>query len=190
MSRLIALGLSATVLFFANAALAGPQDDRLQRILPEIQATIMQQGVVTTLRTYNKSRRDLTQADIDGLESIWQADLNSGNQPLVTGVVRNMASLRMRKVIRDTGHIVTAINIIDTRGLSVAQTTVFPYISHGRKAQIASASMFGAAGPAIRKHEFDDSTRENLLEVQFAVADPDTDARIGTVILFIDMDSL
>lgn len=181
MFKIIALALSAVVLLFANTAIAEPREDRLREILPEIQTAIMQQDLVRTLRTYNKNRGDMTQADIGGLEAIWQAERTAGNQPLTTGVVQNIVALRMRKVIRDTGKVVTAINVIDARGLSIAQTTAFPCIWQGQKTQIVDVS--NDASPEI-------SIRERESEIQLAITDPDTGERIGTVIILIDADTL
>ena len=134
MSRFIILFSMCYALLFANGALAESQEDRLRSNLTEIQAAIMQQNLVNRLRIVNENRRNMTQADIDGLDAIWHAELGSGNRPLVTGVVRNITALRMRKVIRDTGRVVSAINVIDARGVSIAQTTIFPHIWQGTAA--------------------------------------------------------
>ena len=189
MSRLTALALSAAVVFFANGALAESNEDNLRQILPEIQSALMQQDIVKTLRTYNKARQDMTQADIDGLEAIWHSELNSGYQPLITGVVRNMTVLRMRKVIRDTGGVISEINVIDARGVSIAQTTTFPHIWQGTTEE---AKDIAAADPnmvLISKVETDVSDRPRQLEVFSPVIDPDTNELIGAVILVVEAES-
>ena len=189
MSRLTALALSAAVVFFANGALAESNESKLRQSLPELTSALMQQDIVKTLRTYNKARQDMTQAEIDGLEAIWHAELNSGNQPLITGVVRNMTALRMRKVIRDTGRVVSAINVIDARGVSIAQTTVFPHIWQGTAEE---ARDIAAADPnmvLINNVESDSLDRSRRLEAFFPVTDPDTNELIGAVILVVEAES-
>lgn len=189
MSRFFVLFTTIYVLLFVNGALAESQEDRLRSTLPEIQTAILQQNLVKTLRTYNESRRDMTQADIDGLEAIWHAELGSGNQPLITGIVRNVTALRMRKVIRDTGRVVSAINVIDARGVSIAQTTTFPYIWQGKAEE---ATDIAAADPnmvLISNVESEASDQSRQLEAIFPVTDPDTNELIGAVILVVEAES-
>ena len=189
MTRLTALALSAVVVFFANGAFADSHEGKLRQMLPEIQSALMQQDIVETLRTYNKARKSMTQADIDGLEATWHAELDSGNRPLITGVVRNMTALRMRKVIRDTGRVISDINVIDARGVSIAQTTVFPHIWQGTAAE---ARDIAAADPnmvLISSVGSEASEQARQLEAFFPVTDPDTNELIGAVILVVEAES-
>jgi len=176
------------VLLFANGAFAESQEDKLRNNLPEIRSALMQQDIVGTLRTYNKARHDMTQTDIEGLEAIWRAELGSGNQPLITGIVRNITALRMRKVIRDTGRVVSEINVIDARGVSIAQTTVFPHI----RGMAGEAGNIAAADPnmvLISSVDSQASDKSRQLEAFLPVIDPDTNELIGAVILVIEGES-
>ena len=189
MSRFIILFSMAYVLLFANGALAESQEDRLRGDLPEIQSAIMQQNLVKTLRIVNENRRDMTQAEIDGLEAIWQAELNSGNQPLITGVVRNITALRLRKVIRDTGRVVSEIKVVDARGISIAQTTVFPSIWLGTDGNTPNIAAADPNMVLISNVESEALNRSRQLEAFFPVADPDTNELIGAVILVVEAES-
>jgi len=188
MSRLTAFALWAAVVLFANGAYADSPADRFQRIMPEIQSALMAQDLVKTLRTYNNSRQDMTQAYIDGLEATWQAELNANIQPLITGIVKNITAMRMRKVIRDTGRVISEINVIDAKGVSIAQTTVFPHIWQGSAAE---AKDIAAANPnmVLISNESDASNQSRQLEAFFPVTDPDTNELIGAVILVIEAES-
>ena len=189
MSRVIVLFSVIYALFFANGAFAETQEDKLRNALPEIQSALMEQDIVGTLRTYNRARDSMSQADIDGLEAIWRAELGSGNQPLITGVVRNITALRMRKVIRDTGRVISEINVLDARGVSIAQTTVFPHISQGTAGE---AEDIAAADPnmvLISSVESQASDQSRQLEAFYPVIDPDTNELIGAVILVMEAES-
>ena len=189
MPKFIVLFSVIYALFSANGAFAESQEDKLRNALPEIQSALMEQNIVGTLRTYNKARKSMTQADIDGLEATWHTELGSGNRPLITGVVRNMTALRMRKVIRDTGRVISDINVIDARGVSIAQTTVFPHIWQGTATE---ARDIAAADPnmvLISTVGSEASEQARQLEAFFPVIDPDTNELIGAVILVVEAES-
>jgi len=190
MSRLITAALTAVFLLFANGALADSQEDRLREVLPEIQSAIMQQGLVKTLRAYNAARADMTQADIDVLETTWKAELGSGNQPLITGTVRNVTALRMRKVIRETGRVVSAINVVDARGLSIAQTSTLPCVWLGTTGNVTNIAAADPNMVLIGNVDSKGSARLSQFEAFFPVADPDTGELIGAVVLIVDAESL
>lgn len=190
MSRLAVLSLSFAILLFANGARADSHEDKLREYLPKIQSALMAQDVVKTLRNYNETRGDMTRDDIDGLEAIWQSELNSANRLLITGTVRNVTALRMKKVIRNTGRIVKQINLVDARGLSVAQTTAFPRIWQETTEKIMNVATVNPNMVSIGDIEFDESGQQRQFEAIVPVTDPDTDALIGSVILIVDADAL
>lgn len=187
MLRLATISFAAGFLFFANAAFANSCESKILNILPEIRTAIVQKEVVNTLRSYNRSRSDMTQADIDMMEATWQSELSSANQPLIRGVVRNIVALRMRKVIRDTGRVISEIRIIDAKGISIAQTSVGPNIWRPETEKIIRASMIDGDTVFIDKFKIGDST---WAEINFTVADPDTNKPIGTVVITIDVAAL
>jgi len=190
MSRYVVLTLSLAVLLFATGARADSHEEKLREYLPKIQSALMDQGVVKTLRNYNETRRNMTLADIEGLEAIWQAELQSANRPLVTGIVRNVTTLRLQKAIRDTGRIVMQINLVDARGLSVAQTAVFPRIWQEATEKIMNVATVNSSMVSVGNIEFDGSGQTRQFEAIFPVTDPDSDELIGAVILVVDADAL
>ncbi len=190
MSRFVVLSLSLAISLFANGALADSHEEKLRQFLPTVQSALMEQDVVRTLRKYNEIHREMTRADIDGLEAIWQAEMSSANRPLVTGVVRNVTALRMKKVIRETGRVIMRINLVEAKGLSVAQTAVFPRIWQGPTEKIMNVATVNSNMVSIGDIEFDDSGKQRQFEATFPVTDPDTDELIGAVILVIDADAL
>jgi len=190
MSRLSVTALSLAVLLFANGARADSHEEKFREYLPKIQSALMAQDVVRTLRNYNEIHREMTRADIDGLEAIWQAELKSANRPLITGVVRNVTALRLQKVVRDSGRIVTDINLVDAKGMSIAQTTVFPSIWQRSAETIMNVATVSPNTVTIGDIEFDGSGQPSRFEAVFPVADPDTQELIGSVILFVDADAL
>lgn len=190
MSRLFAVVLPCAVSLFANAALADSHEEKIREFLPAFESALMDEGVVRTLRNYNAIRRDMTQADIDGWERIWQAELDSNNRPLITGVVRNIAALRMSRVMRETGGIIQKINLLDERGVSVAQTEVFPTIRQNSTAQLINVALTGPKILSVSEPAFDGTGYTRQFEVVVPVFDPGTDALIGSAILVIDADAL
>ncbi len=190
MFRLFAVALLPAVSLFANAALADSHEEKIHKFLPAVESALMDEGVIRTLRNYNDIRRDMTPADIEGWQRIWQAELNSGNRPLITGVVRNITALRMARVKRGSGGIITNINLLDARGVSVAQTEVFPTIRQHATAQLINVAVSGPKILTLTEPTFDGNGYTRQFEVLVPVFDPETDALIGSAILVIDADAL
>ncbi len=190
MSRVFAVALSLAVSLSANVALADSHEEKIKKFLPAVESALMDEGVVRTLRNYNATRRDMTQSDIDGWERIWQAELGSNNRPLITGVVRNITALRMSRVMRGTGGIILKINLLDARGVSVAQTEVFPTIRQNSTAQLINVALTGPKILTVSELDFDGEGYTRQFEVLVPVIDPETDALIGSAILVVDADAL
>jgi hypothetical protein len=190
MFRPIVFSLPVAVLLFANGARADSHEDKLREYLPQIQSALIEQDVVKTLRNYNETRRDMTRTEIDGLEKIWQAELGSMNRPLITGTVRNVTALRMRKVVRNTGRIVTEINLLDARGLSVAQTSIFPRIWAAQTETLMNVATVNPELMRVGEIASDGPNQSRRFEAVVPVADPDTDELIGSVILVVDAEAL
>ncbi len=190
MIRVFVLSLSVSILLFANTAHADSHEDKLREYLPQIQSALIEQDVVKTLRNYNETRRDMTRTEIDGLEEIWQAELGTTIRPLITGTVRNVTALRMRKVVRNTGPIVTEINLLDARGLSIAQTSVFPRIWEEQTETLMNVATVNAELVRVGEIASDGPGQSRRFEAIVPVADPDTDEVIGSVILVVNADAL
>ncbi|MCK4867654.1 MAG: hypothetical protein KAT39_06370, partial [Alphaproteobacteria bacterium] len=116
-SRISALAVASAMVFVAHAAHADSHIEPIKKVLPGIQAAIVQADLVEALRVSNEERKNFNQGDIDKMEETWQAEADGSTHPLVDSVVENPLAARMREVIESNGDVVTEIGVIDAKGL-------------------------------------------------------------------------
>lgn len=190
MSRYAAMPLLAAVSLFATAAFADSHEAKVKKILPGIQAAIVQQDVIDTLRATNKARGTMSQAEIDKLEATWKPQRDASVRPLIDSVVENPLAARMRKVIEDNGLTITEIGVIDANGLSIAQSSANSDIWQGEEVKFTKTFLVGPNAVFIDEIEFDSSTQSYQSQANFTVVDPDTGKPIGAVTVGLNVDTL
>lgn len=190
MSRYTAVPLLAAVSLFATAAFADSHEAKVKKILPGIQAAIVQQDVIDTLRATNKTRGTMSQAEIDKLEATWKPQRDASVRPLIDSVVENPLAARMRKVIEDNGLTITEIGVIDANGLSIAQSSANSDIWQGEEVKFTKTFLVGPNAVFIDEIEFDSSTQSYQSQANFTVVDPDTGKPIGAVTVGLNVDTL
>lgn len=190
MSKFTVTSFIAAVSLFATAAYADSHEAKIQKILPEIRAAVVQQDVIDTLRASNKARGTMPQAEIDKLEATWKPQRDASVRPLIDSVVENPLAARMRKVIEDNGLTITEIGVIDANGLSIAQSSANSDIWQGEEVKFTKTFMVGPDAVFIDEIEFDSSTQSYQSQANFTVADPDTGKPIGAVTVGVNVDRL
>jgi len=176
----------------ASPALADTQSHvpPIKRALPEIMAKIVDADLINALRASNAQRRGMTQADIDALEATWQREIDESSRPLIDSVVENSLATRMRKVIENSGIVITEIGVIDAKGLSIAQSAPNSDIWQGEEVKFTKTFDVGPDAVFIDEVEFDSSTQSMQSQANFTVKDPDTGMPIGAVTVGINVDAL
>lgn len=189
-SRISTLALASAMVFAAHAVRADTHIEPIKKVLPGIQAAIMQADLIEALRASNEERKSFNQGDIDKMENRWQAEVDGDEHPLVDGVVENPLAARMRKVIEENGGVVTEIGVIDAQGLSIAQSSTNSDIWQGEEVKFTKTFLVAPDAVFIDEVEFDGSTQSIQSQANFSVADPDTGKVIGAVTVGINVDAL
>lgn len=158
--------------------------------LPGIMHKIVAPDLIDALRDSNAQRRSMTQADIDALEATWQKEIDESSHPLIDSVVENPLAARMRKVIEESGVVITEIGVIDAKGLSIAQSSRNSDIWQGEEVKFTKTFAVGPDAVFIDEVEFDNSTQSMQSQANFTVKDPDTGMPIGAVTVGINVDAL
>jgi hypothetical protein len=189
-SRISALAVASAMVFVAHAANADSHIEPIKKVLPGIQAAIVQADLVQALRASNEQRKNFSQGDIDKMEETWQAEVDGDKHPLVDSVVENPLAARMREVIESNGDVVTEIGVIDATGLSIAQSSANSDIWQGEEVKFTKTFPAGPDAVFIDEVEFDGSTQSIQSQANFTVADPETGKAIGSVTVGINVDAL
>lgn len=193
MSRSAGIIVAAFVAVLASPAFADSQEAHIapiKKVLPEIMASIVDESLVRALRDSNEQRKGMTQAQIDQLEAKWQKEIDESSHPLIDSVVENSLAERMRKVIGDSGVVITEIGVIDAQGLSIAQSSPNSDIWQGEEVKFTKTYNVGPDAIFIDEVEFDSSTQSMQSQANFTVKDPDTGKAIGAITIGINVDAL
>lgn len=192
MLRTFGIVIASVVAILASPAVADSQSHvpPIKKALPEIMAKIVDADLINALRASNAQRRGMTQTDIDALEATWQKEIDESSRPLIDSVVQNSLAARMRKVIEDSGIVITEIGVIDAKGLSIAQSTPNSDIWQGEEVKFTKTFDVGPDAVFIDEVEFDSSTQSMQSQANFTVKDPDTGMPIGAVTVGINVDAL
>ena len=193
MSRSAVIIVAAFVAALASPAFADSHEAHIapiKKILPEIMEAIVDEGLVAALRGSNERRKGMTQAQIDQLEAKWQKEIDESSHPLVDSVVENSLAERMRKVVGDSGLVITEIGVIDAQGLSIAQSSANSDIWQGEEVKFTKTYNVGPEAIFIDEVEFDNSTQSMQSQANFTVKDPATGKAIGAVTVGVNVDAL
>lgn len=189
-SRISTLAMASAMVFVVHAARADSHIEPIKKVLPGIQAAVVQADLIEALRASNGERKNFNQGNIDKMEETWQAEVDGDTHPLVDSVVENPLAARMRKVIEGKGDVVTEIGVIDAQGLSIAQSSANSDIWQGEEVKFTKTFLVGPDAVFIDEVEFDGSTQSIQSQANFSVADPDTGKVIGAVTVGINVDAL
>lgn len=162
----------------------------IKNALPEIMGQIVGDDLIEALRESNKKRSGMTQTQINALEATWQSEIDESSRPLIDSVVSNQLATRMRKVIGDSGALITEIGVVDAKGLSIAQSSTNSDIWQGEEAKFTKTYNVGPDAVFVDEVEFDGSTQSMQSQANFTVKDPATGKAIGTVTVGINVDAL
>ena len=115
--------------------------------------------------------------EIDAMENTWKAELDSENYDLIASVVETpLERSSARFVIDKSDGLITEINVMDAKGLSVGQTSPNSDIWQGGRNQIHQN--FSRCCPDalfVDEVEEDGSTQSFQSQSNFTVADPATE---------------
>ncbi len=182
--------LVAAIALLTTAAAADSHVKAITQVLPQLRDAIVNDELIKTLRDINKSRKHYTQADIDLLETAWQAQIENPNNYLVESVVRNDIAERLRIVVADSRGLVTQIEIFDDHGISIAQSTPKPGIWLGDERRWRETFHAGPGTVYIDEIQFDALTHTLQSWANFPIEDPNSGRAIGAVAIGINVEAI
>lgn len=181
--------LLAAVGLAAGPAWAGDEFAEPLRDLAEgeLAAWVADLDLVAAVRAQNAAHRSLSQADIDGLDETWRAEVGSKPAPLIERVLGHPGSLELRARKEASAGLVTEVFVMDSRGLNVVQSDVTSDYWQGDEAKWQETYGAGPGALHISEVEYDESTQTYQSQVSMTVTDPATGEPIGAVTFGIDV---
>lgn len=145
-------------------------------------------AIVNAVIAQNAAHADLTQADIDDLDSRWRTEFAGTRGPMIEAQLFNPLSLYLKGRQRAAEGLITEIFVMDNRGLNVGQSDVTSDYWQGDEAKWQKS--FGAGKLHIDEAERDESTQLLQSQASLPIRHPRTRAIIGAITVGINLDAL
>lgn len=147
-------------------------------------------AVIEAIKAQNAQNASLTQADIDGLDKKWRAEVTAGSHPMIDGVMGTPVSRKLADAEQAAAGLVTEIFIMDDKGLNVAQSQITSDYWQGDEAKWQKTYSAGPDAIFIDEVEKDESTQTFQSQLSMTVTDPATGKAIGAITVGINVDQL
>src|SRR5919108_5184525 len=172
-SHVLALPALTVGLFVSSAANAEMAHEPMLRdlVASQLRAIAQDPTVFAAVQAQNAANAALTQAEIDNLDKQWRAETGAADKPLISNVLGNELSARLKQVFEQGQGLYTEIFVMDNKGLNVGQSDVTSDYWQGDEDKWTKTFAAGADAIFIDKVEKDESTQQLQSQVSFSIVD-------------------
>jgi cation transport regulator ChaB len=176
---------AAVFMLLGAVQISFAEGEAYEQLLNEIVAgpiavVVSQKPLLSAIVSQNQRNADLSQQEIDALDTQWRTELKAKEQPLIHEMLNRELSAYLKQIQENSGGVITEIIVMDAYGLNVAQSALSSDYWQGDedKWQV----------PFVRKRihisalEFDEST--NMIQTQISVPVRDSQNKIVGVATF------
>jgi hypothetical protein len=146
--------------------------------------------VIDAIKAQNAANAGLTQADIDGLDAKWKAEVEASDKPMISATLGNALSKFLNDKKLAAGGLITEVFVMDDKGLNVGQSDATSDYWQGDEAKFKKSFGAGANAVFVDEVEKDESTQTLQSQVSVTISDPASGAPIGAMTLGIDVEKL
>ncbi len=146
--------------------------------------------IVNAIAAQNTVTSGYAQARIDEMDTLWRAEVGTGDSDLVDGVLMNAASDFLRMQVQAAGGTITEVFVMDAQGLNVAASGATSDYWQGDEAK--HQETYGKGPGAVHYSEiaFDESSQTYQAQVSMTIVDPASGAAIGAMTVGINAEEL
>ncbi len=183
---------ASTLILFAisSSVRADSHEAAISKVLPDILSKISSAQIINAINASNAARANMSQAEIDALEKTWQSERKASARPLIDTIVKNPSADHLRSVLEGSGGMISEINLMDAKGMSIAQTDQNSDIWQGDESKYKKTYPAGPDARFIDELEFDGSTQSYQSQANATIVDPATGKAIGAVSVGFNIESL
>ncbi|MCV3764255.1 hypothetical protein OCK01_01515 [Rhizobium sp. TRM95796] len=145
--------------------------------------------IVNAVNAQNAKNAGLAQADVDGLDKEWRAEVDGGDRKMIDEVLNNAVSKFLHEKQEASEGVISEIFVMDAKGLNVGQSDVTSDYWQGDEAKFEKSFGAGADGFFVDEAEKDESTQALQSQASMTIVD-ETGAPIGAVTIGINLDAL
>lgn len=174
--------LASTIAISATAQVGG-------QIGKSIKTWLHDEKIIEAVKTQNEAHKDLTQSNIDKLDTQWRTEAKAdGDKPLINKVLNNDLSTFLKQVQKKHSATYTEIFVMDNKGLNVGQSNITSDYWQGDEEKWLETFAKGPDKEHVAPIEKDESTGKSQTQVSFTVTDPETGEAIGAVTVGVNVE--
>ena len=145
--------------------------------------------ILEAIKAQNTKNAGLSQADIDGLDQKWRAEVDGSDRAMIDGVLANPVSALLKAKQEASGGAITEVFVMDSRGLNVGQSDVTSDYWQGDEGKFQKSYGAGAGAIFVDEAEKDESTQILQSQASVTIAD-ETGTPVGAVTIGLNLDAL
>ncbi|TCP42457.1 hypothetical protein [Rhodovulum marinum] len=179
--------LTALFVLAASTAQAGEFDTQMAAYLDSsVRGWASDPIIIQAITAQNATTASFDQAQIDGLDTSWRAQVGSSDASLIEPVITGPVADFLRANMAAAGGKITEIILMDAKGLNVAASGVTSDYWQGDEAK--HADTFGVGPDAVHfgDIEFDESSQRYQAQISFTITDPASGAPIGAMTVAVE----
>ena len=127
--------------------------------------------IQAALASGNEAHVALTEAEIIDLDTLWRAQIDSVDSPLINQVVSSPASDVLRRIVAESQGEIAEIILMDNRGLNAAVSAVTSDFWQGDEDKFQMTFDVGPDAMHAGEVELDESTGRYVVQVSVPVLD-------------------
>lgn len=169
----------------------GPHVEPIKEFLEaQVMPWLSDPAVVEAIKAQNAKHAGLSQADIDGLDQTWRAEVDADSRPLIDGVLGNDLSVFLSGKKEASEGMITEMFVMDSRGLNVGQSDATSDYWQGDEGKWKKTYLVGPDAVFVDEVEKDESTQTFQSQASVSIKDPATGEVIGAITVAVDVDAL
>ncbi|WP_137156277.1 PDC sensor domain-containing protein [Rhizobium sp. FKL33] len=145
--------------------------------------------IIEAIKAQNAKTAGLSDADIDGLDKTWRAEVDGGDRKMIDEVLNNAASKFLHEKQEASEGVIAEIFVMDAKGLNVGQSDVTSDYWQGDEDKFQKSFGAGKDGFFVDEAEKDESTQALQSQASMTIVD-ESGAPIGAVTIGINLDAL
>ncbi|WP_215907569.1 PDC sensor domain-containing protein [Thalassospira marina] len=191
-SKMLALLVMAPAVFLADFSVARANDfeQQIEAYAPKVKAWLSDPAVIDAVKAQNAENANLTQADIDKLDTEWRAETSASDKPLIDKVLGRDLSKFLRQKADETEGLITEVFVMDDKGLNVGQSDVTSDYWQGDEDKWQKTFLVGASAMHLSEVELDESTQTYQSQLSLPIVDADGSTVIGAVTVGLNVELL
>jgi hypothetical protein len=178
--------ISAAGTAAAEEAYVAPVKDYIEA---NVKTWLSDPVILEAIKAQNAKNAGLSQADIDGLDQKWRAEVDVSDRAMIDGVLANPVSALLKAKQEASGGTITEVFVMDSKGLNVGQSDVTSDYWQGDEDKFQKSYGVGAGAIFVDEAEKDESTQVLQSQASVTIAD-EAGAPIGAVTIGLNLDAL